>query len=88
VETLVEQERKFLTFLLGQIYSIHELLAFVPKEGEEFLNFSPRKRASRTRRVRGLTSLKNGKHCWRNKRSTKIHKKLSIDDYEDLINGL
>jgi hypothetical protein len=42
VETLVEQERKFLTFLLGQIYSIHELLAFMPK-GEEFLNFSSRK---------------------------------------------
>jgi hypothetical protein len=43
VKTFVEQARTILTFILGQIHSLHELLAFVPKEGEEFLHFSTTK---------------------------------------------
>jgi hypothetical protein len=43
VETLLEQARRVLTFLLGQAQSLHEFLGFVPKEGKEFLDFSPRR---------------------------------------------
>lgn len=43
VESLVDKARKILTFVLGQLRSLQELIDFVPKEREDFLHFLPRK---------------------------------------------
>jgi hypothetical protein len=43
VEILVDQARKILTFVLGQLHCLQELIVCVPKDGEDFLHFLPRK---------------------------------------------
>ena len=42
IESLVDQARKILTFVLGQLRTLQELIDFVPKEREDFLHFLPR----------------------------------------------
>jgi hypothetical protein len=42
IESLVDQARKILTFVLGQLRTLRELIDFVPKEREDFLHFLPR----------------------------------------------
>jgi hypothetical protein len=59
-ETLVDQARKTLTFVLGHFRTLQELIDFVPKERENFLNYLPRQELQAIDEERGIPQPRKG----------------------------